>query len=315
MTEATENLLLDDEKPDLETVEVVLEDGDKAETGKEPVVEVAKADEPPRKAEVTPDEGIADLKRQLEEEKQRAEREHMARVEAERRATVAQSEAKDANLEFVKTTIDAVKRETEVLKNNLKIAMQTGDFDKVPDIQEAISINAARLMRLEDGKTAMEAQAKQPVRPMTYADPVEQLVSQLSPRSADWVRKHPDYARDKRKLDQMVAAHNLAVASDYQPDTDGYFSFVEKTLGIVSHETPRAAEQDPMESAAKPVTTQRRAAPPAAPPARAGSDGGGSPHVVRLTAEQREMAQMMGMTDKEYAQNLVALRKIGKIQS
>jgi hypothetical protein len=32
-----------------------------------------------------------------------------------------------------------------------------------------------------------------------------------------------------------------------------------------------------------------------------------------LTPEQREMAQMMGMTDTEYAKNLVELRKAGKI--
>jgi hypothetical protein len=36
--------------------------------------------------------------------------------------------------------------------------------------------------------------------------------------------------------------------------------------------------------------------------------------VVRLTREQREMADMMGMKPEDYAKNMMALKKEGKIQ-
>jgi phage I-like protein len=35
--------------------------------------------------------------------------------------------------------------------------------------------------------------------------------------------------------------------------------------------------------------------------------------VVRLSKDEREMAQMMGMTDQEYAKNKLALVKEGKL--
>ena len=59
--------------------------------------------------------------------------------------------------------------------------------------------------------------------------------------------------------------------------------------------------------------TQRRSAPPAAPVSRSGNGTGSSPNVVRLTSAEREIASMMGMTDKEYAKNKVALQKEGKL--
>jgi phage I-like protein len=36
--------------------------------------------------------------------------------------------------------------------------------------------------------------------------------------------------------------------------------------------------------------------------------------VVRLTAQEREMAEMMGMKPEDYAKNKMALKKEGKIQ-
>ena len=59
---------------------------------------------------------------------------------------------------------------------------------------------------------------------------------------------------------------------------------------------------------------QRRSSPAAAPVSRSGTGtGGGSPNVVRLSADEREMAKMMGMTAEEYARNKLALIKDGKL--
>jgi phage I-like protein len=60
--------------------------------------------------------------------------------------------------------------------------------------------------------------------------------------------------------------------------------------------------------------TQRRSAPPSAPVSRSGSAPGSRPNVVRLSNAEREMANMMGMTDMEYAKNKQALQKEGKLQ-
>lgn len=274
--------------------------------GEEPVVVVEKTEEEPENKDPV-DNSLETLKEQLERERQ-------ARAEAERRANEAaqsayqaQAEAQDSNLHLVTNAIETVNQTQSILKANYRDAMSAGDYDTAAEIQSEMSANAAKLLQLEQGRQALEAAPRQEApRPYT-ADPVEALASQLSPRSADWVRRHPEYATDPRLYNKMLAAHNLAVADGINPDTDDYFSSIEDTLRIRS----RDEYEDVTSSAAKPL--QRRSAPPAAPVSRSGTGTGTRSNRVTLTAEEREMASMMGMTPEEYGRNKLALKKEGRM--
>jgi len=166
----------------------------------------------------------------------------------------------------------------------------------------------AKLLQLENGMSAMEAQSRQPVQPVQHADPVEQLASQLSAPSAAWVRAHPEYARTPRLTQKMIAAHNLVTADGIASDTPEYFASVEKVLGIGA---PVVEQESALSSASAPA--QRRSAPAAAPVSRSGTASGTRPNVVRLSSEEREMASMMGMSPEDYARNKIALKREGKL--
>lgn len=281
---------------------------------KEPEIKIEEAKEAPS-AEISPEDGIETLKKRFEEER-------LARIEAERRADAASRAANEArgqvdegNLQLVTSAIDTLKRETDILKANLRAAMATGDYSAAADAQEAMADAKAKLLQLENGRAALQEQAKNPrIHPQQIPayDPVETLASQLSPRSAAWVRAHPEFARNERLTQKMVAAHNLVTADGVQPDTDEYFETVERILGVQAPAASVAAAEAPMSAAAVPA--QRRSSPAAAPVSRSGTGtGGGSPNVVRLSADEREMAKMMGMTAEEYARNKLALIKDGKL--
>jgi len=250
------------------------------------------------------------LKKQLEEER-RGRQEAMRRAsEAEQSAYAAQGEVQDTSLHLVSNAIDTVRQNNNILKSNYREAMSLGDFDTAADIQAEMSSNAARLLQLEQGKQALETQPRQPAPKPYEPDPVEALASQLSPRSADWVRRNPQYATDPRLYQKMIAAHNLAMADDIPADSDDYFDAIEDTLRMRRQDNSR--DYDAMADAAKP--TQRRSAPPAAPVSRSGGGGGGSkPNRVTLSAAEREMASMMGMTPEEYGRNKLTLQKEGKL--
>jgi hypothetical protein len=281
---------------------------------KEPEIKIEEAKEA-SPAEISPEDGIETLKKRFEEER-------LARIEAERRADAASRAANEArgqvdegNLQLVTSAIDTLKRETDILKANLRAAMATGDYSAAADAQEAMADAKAKLLQLENGRAALQEQAKNPrIHPQQIPayDPVETLASQLSPRSAAWVRAHPEFARNERLTQKMVAAHNLVTADGMQPDTDEYFESVERILGVQAPAASTAAAEAPMSAASAP--TQRRSSPAAAPVSRSGTGtGGGSPNVVRLSAQEREMAQMMGMSAEEYARNKLALIKDGKL--
>lgn len=263
--------------------------------------------------EKTPADPVKDtleaLKKQLEEER-KGRQEAMRRAsEAEQSAYAAQGEVQDTSLHLVSNAIDTVRQNNNILKSNYREAMAMQDFDSAADIQAEMSANAARLLQLEQGKQALENQPRQPAPKPYQADPVEALASQLSPRSAEWVRRNPQYATDPRLYQKMIAAHNLAMADDIPADSDDYFDAIEDTLRMRRQDNSR--DYDAMADAAKP--TQRRSAPPAAPVSRSGGGGGSKPDRVTLSAAEREMASMMGMTIDEYGRNKLILQKEGKL--
>lgn len=261
--------------------------------------------------EIDPEEGLQSLRNQLEKERAtRIEMERRAREMAQT-AFQARNEAQDSNLHLVTNAIESVKQNTEVLKSNYAQAMSAGDYDRAAEYQQAMSNNAAKLLQLEQGKQALENMPKQQAPAnIGVTDPVEALASQLSPRSAAWVRRNPQFATDPRQYQKMLAAHNLVTADGIPPDTDEYFQSVESILRVRRSEPVQQAD-DPMSDAAKP--TQRRTPPPAAPVSRSSGGPGSRPNTVRLTAQEREMASMMGMTVEEYAKNKLALQKEGKL--
>jgi hypothetical protein len=258
-----------------------------------------------------------DVEDALKEMRAKYERERDGRLDAERRANEAnqaafsaQTESQENQYHLVSNAIANVAQSNEMLKANYREAMSLGDYDRAADIQSEMSTNAARLLQLEQGKQSLESQPKQAAPQPYVADPVEAMASNLSPRSASWVRAHPEFATDNRLFQKMIAAHNLAVADGIPVDSDDYFAEIENTLRI-KPSTQVNLDNDPTSSSAQ--VTQRRSAPPAAPVSRSGTGTGSRPNVVRLNSDEREMAKMMGMTDQEYARNKLALQKEGKL--
>ena len=273
-------------------------------------VKVEKAEKVADNDEVTPEQGITQLKKQLEDEqKARAEAEQRAR-ESQQMAQRAQREVQDGDFHLIVSAIDKAKSNSELLKNAYAEAMAAGDYRKVADIQEALALNANKLSTLENGKSALENKLRQPVQPVAN-DPVEEFAARLTPRSATWIRNNPDYARDPNKYNAMVRAHNHAMGEGHVPDSDSYFQHVEMRLGMRKAPEPEV-DEEVVSVAATPVQ-KRTSVPPSAPTTRVASNTSGKPTTVRLSAEQREMASMMGYTPEEYAKNMVALKREGRL--
>ena len=299
-------------------IEVQVEDPPKDDELK---VEVIDDPKPEKKAEkkdahdeIAPEDGIQELKKRLEYEKQ-------ARIEAERRAHQANNqinkayqEVKDSNYQLVTNAIETVKSRAEMLKNAYRESMSVSDFDKAAELQQAMIENDRQLSDLKRGKKALKEQMKeaeaQPIRPMAppVADPVEQMAQAVSPTSAAWLRQNRDTLQDERKIKKMFRAHEDAIDEDIVPDTPEYFSFIETRLGIrkQTEET-----NSPLSEASAPAP-RKSVSPPAAPVSRG---NGNRPGTVRLTREQAETAKLWGWTEKEYAQNVLALQKEGKLPS
>jgi hypothetical protein len=266
-------------------------------------IEIIVDDSPEVEVEETqvPDiqESISELKRQINIERE-------ARVAAEKRAHAANSEKDDTEIQLVSSAIDSVTRDTEILKSNYQIAMQNQDFAGAAEIQQLMGEKAAQLLQLRNGLEAMNSKPKTPEPQYTHADPVEAFASRLSATSAEWVRKNPQFVTDPRLNRKMIRAHEDAIDDGISVDTPAYFAAIEAKLGVVK------PTNDTGDQYAAKVTQRRDAAPAAAPVSRGTSNG--SKNTVRLSAAEREAASDMGMSEKEYAAQKVALIKEGKLK-
>jgi hypothetical protein len=248
--------------------------------GRPPKVQAEPEPEPVQKV-VEPEEGLNQLKANLAAAEARAAAAEAREREANQRTAQAQGTVQDSRVSQVEAMITAKNTALQSNKAALAEKWASGDFTGAADIQEEMAKSAADLRMLESGLEQLKNQPKPQPEVRQINDLAEALAVQLDPRSAQWVRQHPDYARDPSKYTQLMAAHNLAIAR-HEGGTDGYFGEVERLLGI----EPNIG----VEHVVEPV--RRQAAPAAAPVTRGANGGASRPTVVRLTADEREMAHL-----------------------
>lgn len=297
-------------------IDVTLEEPKKADESLpevEIVDEIAEQEEKKaEKHEISPEEGILELKKNLEREKN-------ARLEAERRAQEAYQHAHKAKVEktdsdyqLVVNAIETVKARKEQLKSAYADAMNVQDFAQAADLQSAINLNDQQLAELKRGEQAMkeqkEAAEKEAAAPVPQGDPIDQLASRATPRSAEWLRQSREHLKSERTIRKMFRAHEDAMDDGITPDTDEYFKYIEDRLGIrknIDEADTRTTAESPLSAAAAP----RRAVQPSPAPV---SRGTSRPNVMRLTADEADMAASLGMKPEEYAKNKALAIKEGR---
>jgi hypothetical protein len=149
----------------------------------------------------------------------------------------AQTEALEAKREFVATKLGEIEARSHLAKQQIQKANETGDFEQLAERQQEIS-------RLEAQRHSFEIAADQLSRAQVpVGDPIEAFISGRASARQKWLRAHPDDARalalsaagsagvdDQRRSAKINAAHNDAVAEGFEPDTQGYFNYVENFL-------------------------------------------------------------------------------------
>jgi hypothetical protein len=281
------------------------------------------------------DEGIAELKRQLANQQtmtqraaQVAQAEHQARIQAERGLATS-------NLSMVDQAIESAKRDSDQARAYFQNALDRGDHKGAADAQILASDARANLLRLMEMREGLGTEPPrgqpqpqpQPQRQQGYVDPAAQMqanVTNLSrhldqtgfPKSAEWIRSHPEMVKDRVGINKVDGAHQYAVNTlGLIPETDGYFDKIEELLGVgepqretrdmsMTRQGQRQMGQNTMRSMAAPARAE-------APSLRTGQRRG-TP--VSLTPRQREHARdVLGMTDEEYAAELLDATSRGKM--
>ena len=283
-----------------------------------PVNAVEKEEEAPL---ASADEGIEQLRRELEAKKREAEEIKRQKFEAERNLQQKETEirsyatqAADSQHTAFINAIASYERDGEMLEKEYASKLEQGDYHAAAKLQRQMAQVESKLATLQQGREALEERIQiERSRPepqyqkqsyeQTNYDPIEAELQRLSPESQTWLRKNIHLMQDQRGKNMLAAAHYKAIADNYQPDTPQYFQFLDNELNAPARE-PAAAPKP------RNVVT-------AAPVARGGSvpTMGQNQTRVTLTPEMRAYAEeVLGMSDEEYAEAMVHYAKKGQLK-
>lgn len=312
------------------TVEVPVDEGQALETPAKKPAAQQQQDDGTRTRKPAADAAADDLKDQLKTLQRRADVAEGSVEEANRRAaelakenenlkrTAARfkSEADKNSYESITSAMAALKATREQSEEEYATAMERGDFRAAAKAQSRISEAAARYVELEGGKVALEHKLPKPgeeggdPEPTRAAPTFEDTLKQYTPQTAAWFRKNPQFLTDQAKAQDAQRAHFAAMGENIKPDTPEYFEFVERRLKIGDHDEEPENHDEPTRGR-EPTPARRERPIPAAAPSRENGGAhrrpGSSPRTITLTAEQQEAARISGLTNEEYAKQLVRI--------
>src|SRR5262245_1973800 len=266
---------------------------------------------------VEPDRGAEDdaadaLKQQLQAAQQAEQQARLREQQAEQRRQQAELQARNAMAGAEAAQYDAVVQaiggataEADAAQRDYEAADTAGDSRAKAEAQRRLSRAEARLVALEDGKLAYEANLEQRRQQPPQQQPANAFEAYLDtlgglrPDEKQWLRSHPDAITDPRKNAALNNAYYEASAKHQRGSTE-YFAHIETALGY----------RQPTQAPRQETSQQRRptvGAPPSREPPSSGS--GVSPTRVSLSPAHREAARIAGISDLEYARNLVKLQQ------
>jgi hypothetical protein len=268
-----------------------------------------------------PGPGADELRAQLRQAQEAAAAATRAAQEQSQRAMVAEQRAVGSTVGMIDSAIEAAQSASANAKAKFQAALDAADHAVAAQAQEEIADARHNLLRLQEQRSTVEAQLRQqqqapPQRQQPQPQQVDvntiarDLVNGGYPRSADWLRSHPEWASRPDLLKRVASADNHLVDNrGLVRESDEYFSALEQELGM-GQQQRRAGGPD--------YGQQRRSAPPASAPTSNASMSlrTGQPQMrshIPLSPAQREAAELSGMTEKEYAQSFEEARVSNKL--
>lgn len=275
-----------------------------AVTGDEVVTETKKTEIDP--AAKTLQDQLEALQKETADRIAKAERDaaEARRLAAERERELNEQRTRTQSLEgdIINGGLAGAQSERDAAKQAFKIAFEAGDAAAMAEAQSKIGRAEAKILTFESG--AAEIAERKEVKP-AQQEQVRQVVDPIAamranpnllPKEKEWLEAHQDALFGARN-NELSVGYERAMKKGLNRGTPEYFDFLEDFMG---YKKPDNNSGD--------ISVQ-------APPSRneRGSDGRPTnSNVIRLTAEEREFAKGLGITDLEYAkqkQNFDAARK------
>lgn len=270
--------------------------------------------------QVPADDASTALKAQIEALR-KSEREALARADAAERkaaeeASRRETEGHSSKEQIMNSHVDAIgaalaaaQAEADMASEAIESAIALADGKGQAEAYKKLSMAAAKILQLEQGKEAAERELKAireaPKPEPRVQDEVATVIDKMAvPYMAKkWLKEHPEFVVDQRRNAKISALHYDLIEEGLEPYSREYFETVEERLGLREPRPAPVEEHMEEEPPARRITS--------APPSReaVSSSGKRVETSITLSQAQKEAAKIAGISEKEYATQLLKLRQ------
>ena len=188
-----------------------------------------------------------------------------------------------------------VAAEIDKAKTAYKAAYESGDPDALVDAQEQLSALQAEKLKYESFKP----QPRQQQTPQPQAQPQYQQQTPQPPRpderALEWAKNNDWFEKDPEMTGYAYGLHEKLVKSGIDPRSDQYYSEIDDAVRRVF---PDKFDDGSIIEESAP---QRQTGNVVAPAARSGK----KPRKVQLTSTQVSLAKRLGLSNEQYAAQLM----------
>ena len=253
---------------------------------------------------------LSQMKKVWHDERREKERAFREKEEALRFAMMREQEIKqlkqrlgNGEKAYFQEVTKAATNDLSVAKERLKQAYEAGDAEKITEAQEALTEAKLRIKQYENFRPSLQQEETrvQPVQ-QYQVPPAPQPVS--DPKAEAWREKNTWFGTDEEMTALALGLHEKLVRSGVDPRSDDYYDRVNATMRkrFPDYFNEEADEEKPTQTRQDEKPARTKPANVVAPVTR-----GTAPRQVRLTPTQVAIAKKLGLSNEQYARELMKL--------
>jgi hypothetical protein len=235
-------------------------------------------------------------------EKERAvrEREEALRFAQTREQEIRQLKQRLGNGEraYVQEVTKAATNELNVAKERLKQAYEAGDSDRITDAQEALTDAKLRIKQYENFKPSLQEEESGVQQTQQFQVPPSSQPT-IDPKAEAWKDKNAWFGTDEEMTALALGLHEKLVRSGIDPRSDDYYDRVNATM---RKRFPDYFEEEQTQTKQEEKPARTKPANVVAPVTRSTA-----PRQIRLTSSQVALAKRLGLSNEQYAKELMKL--------
>ena len=251
---------------------------------------------------------LSQMKKVWHDERREKERAFREREEALKFAQLREHELKQLKQRLghneqalIREAERAANTDLAVAKDRLKQAYDSGDSDLITNAQEAMTDAKLKLQTIARAKPALQREEERVEQNHQVTTP-QAPTTQIDPKAEAWRDKNTWFGVDEEMTALALGLHEKLVRSGVDPSSDEYYRRVDETMRKRFPESFDDDEDEPTQTRQGQKPARTKPANVVAPVTR-----GTAPRQVRLTPTQVAIAKKLGLSNEQYAKELMKL--------